>query len=404
MRIVLFDLSIDGHHLSYASFLIQYLLERDHIVAFVTLKPDDRITHMTEKYPGLIVEYVGDDVRCIQRKVSVEGHLQMLNGLRKCFEFADRFEADAVHLLYMDACDIPLYFLSRRLRRRSWRLFGLWFWLHFVHSAGDDATIKTRIYHKIRPFALKRVFEDNTLDVLFVHTEHIKQAFMHYYRWPESFEERIVVAPDPVEIPNFSCSQEEARRKIDLPIGIPIILCFGGLRKDKGVDILFEAVRNVNHRFALVVAGPAGYFTQSDVDRWKENLNETVQVIDRIRFIQDEISYYFMSADVVVLPHRKSFKGTSNVLQRAVGARKPVIVHDVGELGRIVREFSLGVVVNPDSLTDLSQTIEYLLSNREQITERIMPNAIRYAEEHHWRVMTANIEQAYLQYRNEQRR
>ena len=399
MRIVLFDLAIDGHHLSYASYLIRYLQEKGYSIAFVTLKPDDRITRLIEKNPELIVEYVGG-AQSAQRKDFLGKHLQTLHGLQKCFEFASRYEADVVHLLYMDACDIPLYFLKHRLRGRTWGLFGLWFWLHFSHAEDDNVTIKTKIYHKIRPAALRRVFEDGVLNVLFVHTEHIKKALMHYYRWPEHFGERIVVAPDPVEIPDFSCSQEEARRKLNLPLNIPILLCFGGLRKDKGLDNLFAAIKNVHQKFALVVAGPPGYFTQDDVNRWKEDISESVQVIDRIKFIQDEISYYFISADVVVLPHRKSFKGTSNVLQRAVGARKPVIVHDVGELGRTVRDFSLGMVVNPDSLSDLSQVIEHFLSNREEITKKVAPNAIRYAKEHHWRVMTANMEQAYLRFQN----
>ena len=396
MRIVLFDLAIDGHHLSYASFIIRYLQEKGHGVAFVTLKPDDRITSLTERYPELIVEYVGD-TQSIQRKDFLGKHIQTLRGLQRCFEFANRDKADVVHLLYMDACDVPLYFLRHRLRGRTWRLFGTLWWLHFIHTEDDDATIKTMTYHKIRPVALRRVFEDGVLNTLFVHTEHIKETLLRYYRWSKHFSERVVVVPDAVETPDSSYSQEEARRKLNLLLNIPILLYFGGLRGDKGLDILFAAVKNVHQRFALVVAGAPGGFTQDDVNHWKKDLPESVQVVDRIEFIpEDEVLYYFASADGVVLPYRKSFKGTSGVFQHAAGAGKPVIVHDVGEIGRTAREFSLGMVVNPDSPSDLSQAIKHFLSHRKEITEQVIPNAIRYTKQHHWRVMTSKVEKTYV--------
>ena len=396
MRIVLFDLAIDGHHLSYASYIIRYLQEKGHSVAFVTLKPDDRIIDLTEKYPGLIVEYV-DDTRSVQRKDFLGKHLQTLHGLQRCFEFANRYKADVVHLLYMDACDVPLYFLRHHLQGRTWRLFGTLWWLHFIHADGDDVTIKTMTYHKIRPIALRRVFEDDVLNVLFVHTECIKENLLRYYRWSKHFGERVVVVPDAVETPDFVCSQEEARKKLDLPLNIPILLYFGALDGYKGPDTLFAAIKNVHQNFALVVAGPSGSFTQDDVNRWKKDISESVQVIDRIKFVpEDDVLYYFASADGVILPYRKSFKSTSGILQHAAGARKPVIVHDVGEIGRTVRDFSLGILVNPDSLSDLRQAIEHFLSHRKEITDQVTPNAIRYTEQHHWRVMTSKVEETYM--------
>ena len=396
MRIVLFDLYIGGHHLSFVSYYVRYLQEKGHSVAFVTLKPDDQITCLTEKYPGLIVEYVGG-IQSVQRKDFLGKHLQTLHGLQRCFKFANRYKADVVHLLSVDQCDVPLYFLTPRLRARKWRLFGTSFKIHFIHSEGDNVAIKTKIYHKIRPFALRRVLEYGTLNVLFVHTERIKQSLLRYYGWSERLGERIVIIPDAVDVPDFSCSQEEARRKLDLPLNIPILLYFGGLRRDKGLDLLFAAVKNVHQKFALVVAGDPGGFTQNDVNRWKKDLPESVQVIDRIEFIpEDDVLYYFASADGVVLPYRKSFKGTSGILQHATGGRKPVIVHDVGEIGWAAREFSLGTVVNPDSLSDLSQAIEYFLSNQKKITEQVIPNAIRYTEQHHWQVMVSKVEEIYV--------
>ena len=395
MRIVLFDLYISGHHLSFVSYYVRYLQEEGHSVAFVTLKPDDQITRLMEEYPGLIVEYVGD-IHSVQREDFLGKHLQTLHGLQRCFEFANRYKADVVHLLSIDECDVPLYFLNCRLRVRKWRLFGTSFKIHFIHSESENITIKTKIYHKIRPIALRRVLEYGTLNILFVHTERIKQSLLRYYGWSKHFGKRIVVIPDAVEVPDFSCSQEEARKKLNLPLGIPILLYFGGLRKDKGLDCLFAAAKDVHQEFALVVAGAPDSFTHDDVNRWKKELPESVQVIGRIEFIpEDDMLYYFVSADGVVLPYRKSFKGTSGILQHAAGAGRPVIVHDVGEIGWAAREFSLGIVVNPDSLSDLSQAIEHFLSNQKEITEQVTPNAIRYTEQHHLRVMVSKVEDIY---------
>ena len=396
MRIVLFDLATDGHHLSYASLIIRHLQEKGHSVVFITLKPDDRIIDLTEKYPGLIVEYVGD-MQSIPRKDFLGKYLQRLHGLQKCFDFANKYGADVVHLLHMDVCDVSLYFLRYRLRKRRWQLFGTLFWLRFIHTEDDDATIMTKIANKIRSVPLRRIFEDGILNILFVHTKRIKETLIHYYRWPRYFEERIVVIPDPVEIPDFSCSQEEARRKLNLPLNIPILLYFGGLRKAKGLDILFSALKNVSHKFALVVAGASDYFTRDDVNLWKQNLPESAQVIERIEFIPEHyVLYYFVSADGVILPYRKSFKSTSGVLQHSAGARKPVIVHDVGEMGRLAKEYSLGIVVNPGVPDELSRAIEHFLSHRKEITKQVATNAIQYAEQHHWRVMVSKVEESYM--------
>ena len=189
---------------------------------------------------------------------------------------------------------------------------------------------------------------------------------------------------------------EEAKEKLQLPKEVPILLFFGTLSWDKGLDLLLESVKYIEKDFRLVIAGPPRYFMRSNVAAYKKQLNDPTKIIERVKYIpEEELSYYFLSADAVVLPYRKVYKGTSGILQRASAAGKPVIVTDVGEIGKIVNKHSLGIVVEPESIHALIQGILRFLADRKAITNTVVQNAVHYAEQHHWRKMAAIVELAY---------
>jgi len=68
----------------------------------------------------------------------------------------------------------------------------------------------------------------------------------------------------------------------------------------------------------------------------------------------------FKIADVVVPPHKKSFHAQSSVLNLAIGYEKPCIVSDVGGIGETVRRYDLGIVVEPESISELKEGIPQL--------------------------------------------
>jgi glycosyltransferase involved in cell wall biosynthesis len=83
-------------------------------------------------------------------------------------------------------------------------------------------------------------------------------------------------------------------------------------------------------------------------------LGERVKLVDRY-VKNEEVSLYFRSADVVVLPYVDATQ--SGVVQIAFGLEVPVITTDVGGLPEIVEDGATGFVVARRSAEQLAAAI-----------------------------------------------
>lgn len=396
MKILLFDLLTSGHHISYISYLNRYLCEKGHEVMLVTLKEDSRIKLLKQDEPNLAVKYVSSNINAKVKRNLISRHIQMIGSLKKCFQIADAWNADIVHVLYLDYNELPLYLQRFYWRKHAWHLFAILVAPYFSYDKDEKVNFLQKLYHSLKVAVLKRMLEKGVLSSLFVHTVETKKLLSRRFGWQSRYLERIVVVPDPLEISYGRCSEEVAREKLGLPKGIPILLFFGELRWSKGLDLLLEAIEGVRQDFNLLIAGLPADITQSDVNTYKKHPDGSSKIIDRLEYIPEEdIGYYFLSADVVVLPYRKATKGTSGVLQHTCGAGKSVIATDVGQIGRIVKEHSLGIVVEPESVEALREGIQRFLNDRGAIMDTGVQNALHYAKENHWRKMAAGVEATY---------
>ena len=181
-------------------------------------------------------------------------------------------------------------------------------------------------------------------------------------------DERVSVIPHGIMMPlHHSVGRSEARRRQNLPEKRRIILFFGSIRPNKGLDVLLEALNYIRSRVPevlLIVAGavPRGMNFQkySDIIQ-KLNLSENVRT--EINFIPDEdVDNFMAAADMVVLPYVK-FEAQSGVLLRAYAHEKPVVVSDVGAMGELVSSDKVGLVVEPGDLKALAQAVINVLDN-----------------------------------------
>jgi glycosyltransferase involved in cell wall biosynthesis len=117
--------------------------------------------------------------------------------------------------------------------------------------------------------------------------------------------------------------------------------------------------------------------------------------LDLGRVPEELVSVYFQAADAVVLPYRRSFLGTSGVLQRAVRAKKPIIATDAGEVGDLVRRHGLGLVVDPENPRQFADAIKQYVSKREVIEAEVATHAPLYISQNHWRQTGAFVLKAY---------
>ncbi len=231
-------------------------------------------------------------------------------------------------------------------------------------------------------------------DILSVHTESLKSRLTDLYDIDKA---KVRVIPHAYYQSHESPLPEEALRdKYQLPHDRKILLSFGSIRWNKGLDILLEAMLELRKEYFLLIAGdiagvsekPAGYYMRI----MQENgLDTSLRWIKR--YISDEeVTEVFKIADAVVLPYRRSFYAQSSVLNLAVGFEKPCVVSDAGGLGEPVREFNLGVVVEAENVESLVEGVRrafeadgesygFKLYKRENTWDRVADEYIEIYEE-----------------------
>ncbi len=149
--------------------------------------------------------------------------------------------------------------------------------------------------------------------------------------------------PNPCPI-GFEADGVSARRQLGVPADRRVFLFYGGGYRRKGLHVAVAAMRQVpvsEPAFLLCVGrlNPQGE-TALALEELKRQGRACL--IDRyVSSAEERLS--FAAADVVLLPYLNHF-GISAVLSQAVAARKPVIASDEQLLGRLTRDYRLGLL------------------------------------------------------------
>lgn len=395
-RVLLFDLSTTGHHGYYVSCIARHLCSKGHKVHFMTLKADDSLKMSINQIHFKQIAISNNNKSVIEQNF-FKKNFQMLSSLKKCMMYADSWQADIVHILYMDHNIIPIFILSLRGKsNKTWHIVGLLLWPFFVEETAISHNLTKKIYRTLNRLFLRKLLKSNDLAALFVLSPHIRENIIKDLKLGHPWQERIISIPDPVLMFSDICSREDARQRLNLPNDSTILLFFGVLTRDKGLDLLLDAIRNSEKRFTFLVAGRAADFDLPFIENFRQHCFSSVDIVAKIEHIADnEVPYYFLSADAAVLPYRKSYIGMSGVLQQSCGAGKPVIASNVGEIGETVKQYNLGILVEPESVSSLMNGIDQFLTMDEKTKDTFCRNGLNYGREHHWRKMAEKVEYVY---------
>jgi len=139
----------------------------------------------------------------------------------------------------------------------------------------------------------------------------------------------------------------------------PVVLYFGVVRPYKGVDVLVEALQQVEGAELWVVGRPLGV----SMERLRR-----LAPPGRVRFVERyvsdaELPAFFRRADVVALPHRNV--DVSGVLFAGIAFGKAMVMSDVGGFSELVNEHGAGLLVPPGDSDALAAAIRGLLADAE---------------------------------------
>jgi len=246
--------------------------------------------------------------------------------------------------------------LDRTLLMAYYRLLGkkIVFTAHNVNIGKRDAT--DSLLNRLTLAVQYRLSHH-----IFVHTPAMKAELVNDFGVNQK---AVTVIPYGINnaVPDTDLSSAEAKRRLGLGGDDRAILFFGAIAPYKGLDLLVEAFKRLDHgnaRYRLIIAG----LPKGGCDQYLRDIQETIrrdlaqeQVIQKIEYIPDEeTELYFKGADLLALPYRDIFQ--SGILFLAYNFGMPVVATDVGSFKEDILEGRTGLVCRRNDPEDMARAM-----------------------------------------------
>ena len=202
------------------------------------------------------------------------------------------------------------------------------------------------------------------MDAIVVHTEHGRARLVDELGLPAG---RVHVIPHGILRPAGDATLPPELAAYDGTV----VLCFGLLRPYKGIDVLVEAWKGIEHA-ELWIVGAA----RMDISALRAAAPPSVRFVERF-VTEGEAAAFFRRADLAVLPYREIEQ--SGVLYTALGFGVPLVLSDVGGFPEIAAAGAAELVA-PGDPAELHDALVSLLEDPARRATLAM-GALRLADE-----------------------
>ena len=218
-------------------------------------------------------------------------------------------------------------------------------------------------------------------DIIITHNKFSADEIISNYSF---LENKIQIIPHGNYIPFIEIEKDKnfARQKIGINENKFVLLFFGMIKSVKGLDVLLKAMPEIiknNKEVILLIAGKP----------WRDNFSKYEEIIKDlkiekyckldIKFIDHkDVSLYYASSDIVVLPYRRIYQ--SGVLMMSLCYKKPVIVSDLPSFREIIVDQETGVFFSSDDSLSLANAVSKLMSDND-LMELVRKNAYNLMEQ-----------------------
>lgn len=189
----------------------------------------------------------------------------------------------------------------------------------------------------------------------------------------------------------------EARRRLGLPEGVPMISYVGKLVPRKGVDTLVEAM-------GILARRPQGapFLVMAGIGEMRPGLEARARALgvdDSVRFLgkvpHDDVGWVMSAGDVFVLPSLS--EGLPTVVCEAMACRLPVVATAVDGTPEIVDDPATGLLVPPRDPSALATALARVLDDAA-LREAMGAEALRRsAADYTWAANARRMEDVYRQ-------
>ena len=274
-------------------------------------------------------------------------------------------------------------------------------------SAARRRGIKTIITaHDVLPHIQKRFDHAwfgklyRSLDAMIVHAEQNRRTAIDVLGVPES---KVHVIPlgdfmhfDVADAP----TRQQALERLGYAPDTKLVLFFGAVRPDKGLDVLIRAFKEIARaepRARLVSVGPV----KGSEDEARELYGGVARSLDledrvdlRFGYIDDvEVPVYFAASAVVALPYMESTQ--SGVVQVAFATKRAVVASAVGGIPEVVDEGVMGRLVKPGDEAQLADAVLSYLGDVDAADEAGQRGYEKARREYSWDVVATKTIDLY---------
>jgi len=271
-------------------------------------------------------------------------------GFWKSFWYARKNHISQVilHSFSAEIKDLYPYLLSKVFALRITTI------VHDVSGfAEDDSSF-------VRNFIYKRSYN------LIVHNDYSKEVLLGYLEPQMRTKLHVVPHGNFLSLPDPTITKTEARKRLKIGDQEKMILFFGQIKKQKGLDLLLNALAHTDEQIKLTIAGKPW---KEKFDTYQElishlNLKERVRLL--IRYIEDsERELLFKSADLLIIPYYEIYQ--SGVLLMAMSYGVPVLVSDLPPNREVINHLENGLLFESGNIASLSKNIEHFFDNKEKL-------------------------------------
>ena len=212
--------------------------------------------------------------------------------------------------------------------------------------------VNGKIWRPLYRWCLNR----NTI-MLVTQNEEARDGYSAYQ--DNVFDSRVACIPLGTSNSITPISRSEARVRLGLPQDTLVLLSFGAPHSGKDMRTVVEAVIQVPEVF-IVHAGTQAFSLGSNPKDLTEEygLNRRTKIFNYY-IKEEEKPPFFYAADTLILSYTKVFKSTSSMLWEATKYHLPVISSDANLLGKMVKEYDLGLLFEAENVESLANAIKH---------------------------------------------
>lgn len=374
-RLMLFDLSIYGHHPSYIQYLLEYW--ENHQVAeklSILVSPKFLVEHFD------VVDYAKRNVKHSIQFIAITPDEEATlvtrdNGLKRNWrnfqewfllcKYAKALQVDHVLLMYLDTYQLPLALGFNP----PCAISGIYFrpTFHYPKLSGKHPSRREQLQQTWERILLRRVLHNHQFRHLLSLDPFVLKYIDDVPEWAS-----VLHLPDPVRFDsppaNLDNQLNHLRQKLGIEPNRQVFLLFGALTARKGIYQVLDSIsllpEELTQKLCLLLVGEADEKNQNLIDQHISKLYERypIQIIRHYSFVPDsEIPFYFQLSDVILATYQRHV-GMSGILIWAASTGKPVISSDYGLMGELVRQYQLGITLNSTDPEQITKGVQLFLN------------------------------------------